>query len=209
MSSADDNWPRYSIGLKDHFHAIGIIIHCWSQIEYVFYQLASYACSNDSPEFEFICKNMRDDTRFEIVRNAIIPKLPVEEAEYVKHFLSCAAICKTYRDSFAHSRFDNIVQNSELVTIKGFTKDLLDYRTRSWNVSDLRYMADASYETWQYGSNVWGALTFRKLNSDFDRSAGSPEPSFAWPDKPALPQNLTQILDIPKQSPPRHQSSGR
>lgn len=183
-------WPAYSIGSKDHLHAVGVLVANWNEVERAYQCLIQYAFLGNVKLALRTFELLGNDQRMAFIRQECIPLATGEFAEHLNHFLACAGRCKENRNAIAHANFNYTADVSLLKIDRGRSKDGNSVPQYNFELSELRKIADEIHAVAEYGIRIWMALEILRTN----HAVGGVPPHaaatllLASPGKPAQPR---------------------
>lgn len=153
-------WPSYRIGPKDHLHAVGVLVAAWNQIERTYSAFFQLILPWENHK---IFEVLGNDSRWHMINDLVAARVDPDEAEAVRFFLKCAAICKENRNAVAHAEIDNPYKGDIIRLMKGLNKERTATREYWFTLESLRAMADDCFLTSTYGLNVWSSIHTRRM----------------------------------------------
>jgi hypothetical protein len=160
MTSPDYEWPRYSVGPKDHLEALGVISLNFNLYEYsLVIFLERYLNKQVSA---FLTDKLNNEERSELIRLMVQdeprPEL-IDEVEFLlRHFATCAA----NRHVLLHSRLGSppsVAEKDKILSLekaaRGEPERLLAFRLK---IGDLRRTADEMHAGVDFVIDLWKYL---------------------------------------------------
>ena len=202
MTKQPDEWPHYSLGSREHLHAVGVLVAAWNMVEstlQAFIQSVFPQAAASITVFEIL----GNDGRIKLIRNELRKTLHEDEYSLLNHFLVSVDICKENRNVIVHASYSP-QQSSELMQLtKGRTPDHSAVKLIPLSIPAIREIADATFNTATFGFNLWASIQLRRSQPLIGGAAFS----LPLPKKPVLPRKWDRILAAPTLDPTQPRSS--
>ena len=156
-----EEWPKHGTRLKDHYHAIGVLIAAWNDVESAYSALIQILIPNTRTAVQLF-HLLGNEGRWQFILEESGRTLPEEDAADVAYFLKCAAICKENRNGIAHSRMGPQDDAAIIMLTKGYDAASQTLKQYWLTVTSLRQMADETAEVASYGFALWASIHIRR-----------------------------------------------
>jgi hypothetical protein len=192
-----DNWPNYSVGPKEHLHAMGVLIAAWTHVETAYQALLQLVFPQHNKAGIHAFELLSLDGWYKLIRAHFPDFATAEEMELIEYFMKSSNICKENRNVIAHAGHPNQVAASTIMMTGKVSKDRSSLDLIYFDLLSLREMADATYTTANFGLNLWSAINRRLTNASLQAQGLAPKFFSSLPEKPPLPRKWDQIREAP------------
>jgi hypothetical protein len=178
-----DNWPNYSLGPKEHLHAMGVLIAAWKHVETAYQTLVQLVFPQHLKAGIHTFELLGFDGWCKLIRAHFPDFATAEEMELIEHFMKSSNVCKENRNIIAHAGHPNQPAASTIVMAGKITKDRSKLDLIYFDLEALREMADATYTTGNFGFNVGSAILMRLSNASLQAQGLAPTFFVPLPEK--------------------------
>jgi hypothetical protein len=181
----------YGPGLADHMHALGVVAANYNSLEMLLYSLfCEYLGRSD--ESALLFSQFKNNYRIDTLKAALKAyESDSAVAEAMQYFVKCFNICSDNRNLLMHSLVNEVDLNATELNLRKSSRSNPEKFTQlKFAVSPIRRVADDIWSVEYYG----GDLFFYLLTRRGEMKPDEPHARTTLPEKPALPDNLSLLL---------------
>lgn len=197
-----DEWPPYHDGLRDHLHAIGVLLANWNKVEFVLHWYVYAIFPSNLQSGQRVFEQLKHDGREKFIKTEVEIIGSSDEKELVSYFFECVNIIKDNRNLFAHNDYLPITSADMVLIAKKINKSNPSMKQIStFSVLSLREMADAANTFADFGLNLVSAIQVRLAKERAQKAGLHEYMHFPLPKKPPRPRKWEEILRASTQPP--------